>query len=81
MSDETKLDEIKLIRPFKMAIPSFNLMVAYCLGCWLYLAFTGNDIFNFDLALLLGSPCLAFIGLREFGKGIDTWANKQKQGG
>lgn len=76
-SGDNALDqEIRRVRPFKIVLPFARALMAYCLGSWVFQAFTGQDIFSWDIAFLMASPVWAYMGLREVGKGIESITGK-----
>lgn len=58
---------VRRTRP-KMARESWNATVAYCLGCLLFAAFDGGDLFNIYIAGILSAPAWAYLGLRTTDK-------------
>lgn len=65
---DTATDEyVRRTRP-QMARQSWQATVAYCLGCWLFYAFTGKNLFDGYVASILSAPAWAYIGLRTGDK-------------
>jgi hypothetical protein len=65
--DKATDEFVRRTRPV-MARQSWQATVAYGLGCWLFQAFTGSDIFNMYLAGTLSAPAWAYLGLRTGDK-------------
>ena len=65
--DQSADEYVRRTRP-GMARGSWTATVAYCLGCWVFRAFTGTDIFDAYLAGVLSAPAWGYIGFRTGDK-------------
>lgn len=68
---------VRRTRP-QMARQSWSATVAYCLGCWVFRAFTDTDLFSIYLAGVLSAPAWAYLGLRTGDKFANAWSGKRK---
>ena len=71
--------EVRRTRP-RIATESFRGTMAYCLGCWVYEAFTGSSIFNEYLCGFLASGYLTYMGVRTGDKIADAWKMRGHDG-
>lgn len=67
-SGDNALDRyVRRTRP-RMARQSWGFTLAYCLGCVIHKAVTGDDLFNTYIASIITAPAWGYIGFRTFDK-------------
>jgi hypothetical protein len=76
--DNATDERIRWVRP-EMAKQSWTATIAYCIGCLGVKAITDADVFNFNIAMIIAAPAYAYFGLRQIGKGIDSYTGKVTQ--
>ena len=72
--DKADDEYVRRTRP-RMARNSWNATVAYCLGSWVFMAFTGENLFDVYLAGFLSAPAWGYIGFRtgdKFAQALGT---------
>jgi len=65
--DNASDEYVRRTRP-QMARQSWMATIAYCLGCWVYQAFTDQSIFDVYIAGILSSPAWVYNGMRTGDK-------------
>lgn len=76
--DNASDERIRWVRP-QMAKQSWVATVAYCIGCFGVQALNGDNLFSFDIAAIMAAPAYSYLGLRQIGKGIDSFTGRTTQ--
>ena len=76
--DNATDERIRWVRP-EMAKQSWVATIAYCIGCFGVQALSGDSLFSFDIATVIAAPAYSYLGLRQIGKGIDSFTGRTTQ--